>query len=87
MVRERGVAVIGISGCGGHSTLAQCADVLLDAGVDRECDAHDLVPSASTTATMVLGDALAIGLMAARGFGPDDFKRHHPGGSLGQRLS
>lgn len=84
---QPGAIVIGISGCGGASTLARSADVSLDAGVDRECDPHDLVPSASTTVTMVLGDALAVGLMAARGFGPADFAKHHPGGALGKRLT
>src|SRR4051812_48711759 len=79
MVQERGVMVIGICGCGGSSTLARCADVSLDAGVERECDADDLVPRASTTVTLVLGDALAVGLMKARGFGPSDFAKHHPG--------
>jgi arabinose-5-phosphate isomerase len=84
---QPGAIVVGISGCGGSSTLARTSDVSLDAGVDRECDPHDLVPSASTTVTMVLGDALAVGLMAARGFGPDDFAKHHPGGALGRRLT
>lgn len=87
MVRGRGVAVIGVSGCGGGSRLASCSDVVLDAGVERECDPHDLVPSASTTVTLVLGDALAVGLMAARGFGPEDLAVHHPGGALGRRLT
>lgn len=84
---QPGAIVIGISGCGGASTLARTSDVSLDAGVDRECDPHDLVPSASTTVTMVLGDALAVALMVARGFGPDDFAKHHPGGALGKRLT
>jgi arabinose-5-phosphate isomerase len=84
---QPGALVIGISGCGGTSTLARISDVSLDAGVDRECDPHDLVPSASTTVTLVLGDALAVGLMAARGFGPADFAKHHPGGTLGRRLT
>jgi arabinose-5-phosphate isomerase len=84
---QPGATVIAISGCGGTSTLAKLADISLDAGVDRECDPHDLAPTASTTVTLVLGDALACGLMAARGFTPDDFKRHHPGGALGRRLS
>jgi arabinose-5-phosphate isomerase len=87
LVRGRGASVIAISGCGGASRLARCADVALDSGVDQECDPHDLVPSASTTVTLVLGDALAIGLMAARGFGPEDFAVHHPGGALGKRLT
>ena len=84
---QPGARVIGISGCGGSSTLARLSDVSIDAGVDRECDPHDLAPTASTTVTLVLGDALAVGLMAARGFGPDDFAKHHPGGALGKRLS
>lgn len=84
---QPGAFVVGISGCGGTSTLAELSDVSLDAGVERECDPHDLAPTASTTVTLVLGDALAVGLMAARGFGPDDFARHHPGGALGKRLS
>jgi arabinose-5-phosphate isomerase len=84
---QPGAFVVGISGCGGTSTLATLADVSLDAGVERECDPHDLAPTASTTVTLVLGDALAVGLMAARGFGPDEFARHHPGGALGKRLS
>lgn len=82
-----GVVVVGISGCGGSSTLAKASDVSLDAGVDRECDPHDLAPTASTTVTMVLGDALAVALMVARGFTADDFAKHHPGGALGKRLS
>jgi len=83
---QPGAIVIGISGCGGSSSLAKLSDVSLDAGVDRECDPLDLAPTASTTVTLVLGDALAAGLMAARGFTADDFKRHHPGGALGRRL-
>jgi arabinose-5-phosphate isomerase len=62
------------------------ADVRLDVGVSQEADPYDLVPSASTTATAVMGDALAIALMVTRGFGPADFHRHHPGGTLGRRL-
>src|SRR5687768_8998444 len=84
---QPGAIVVGISGCGGSSTLARLSDVSLDAGVDRECDPHDLAPTASTTVTLVLGDALAVGLMAARGFGPEDFAKNHPGGALGKRLS
>jgi arabinose-5-phosphate isomerase len=87
LVKDRGVPVIALTGCNGGSTLCRLADVALDAAVSREADPYDLVPSASTTAQVVLGDALAIGLMAARGFGPDDFWAHHPGGALGQRLA
>lgn len=84
---QPGAFVIGISGCGGESTLAKLSDVSLDAGVERECDPHDLAPTASTTVTLVLGDALAVGLLVARGFTPEDFARRHPGGALGRRLS
>ena len=87
LMAERAVPVIAVCGCGGSSTLAKRARVVLDVGVEHEGDPYDLVPSASTTATAVMGDALAIALMVARGFGPDDFKRHHPGGSLGRRLA
>ena len=79
--------MIALTGCGGTSRLAASATVHLDVGVEREGDPHDLVPSASTAAVMVMGDALAIALMVARGFGPEDFRRCHPSGALGRRLS
>lgn len=85
LVRARGVPVISLTGCSGGSSLCRLADVVLDAAVDREADPFDLVPSTSTTVSLMLGDALAIGLMAARNFGPADFLVHHPGGSLGLR--
>ncbi len=72
--------------CGGGSTLCTLADAVLDAGIDREGDPWDLVPTASTTVSLVVGDALAIGLMVARDFGPEQFRTHHPGGALGRRL-
>ena len=87
LIKARGIAVIAMTGCGGGSSLCRSADVVLDIGVDREADPYDLVPTASTTAAAAMGDALAITLMVARGFGPDDFKEHHPGGALGRRLS
>jgi arabinose-5-phosphate isomerase len=86
LAAARGVPVIAMTGCGGTSTLAKQAQIHLDVGVDREGDPHDLVPSASTTAAIVMGDALAIAVMVARGFGPDDFHGCHPAGSLGRRL-
>jgi arabinose-5-phosphate isomerase len=86
LVKGRGVRVIALTGCDGSSALCALADVRLDVGVDREADPYDLVPSASTVATAVFGDALAVAVMVARGFGPDDFHRHHPGGALGRRL-
>lgn len=87
LVKARGVKVIALTGCDGASALGGLADVRLDVGVDREADPYDLVPTASTTATAVFGDALAIAVMVARGFGPDDFHRHHPAGELGRRLA
>lgn len=68
------------------STLARAADVHLDVGVAQEACPHNLAPTASTTAALVMGDALAVALLEARGFSADDFARSHPGGSLGRRL-
>jgi arabinose-5-phosphate isomerase len=87
LVKDRGTAVVAMTGCGGGSRLCRLADATLDVRVEREADPYDLVPSSSTAAAAVLGDALAIALMVARGFGPYDFHRHHPAGSLGQRLA
>ena len=82
---QPGAHVIGISGCGGSSTLATLSDVSIDAGVERECDPNGQAPTASTTVTLVLGDALAVALLVAKGFTPEDFKARHPGGALGSR--
>ena len=68
------------------SSLAREADVHLDVSVEKEACPHNLAPTASTTATLALGDALAIALLDSRGFGADDFARSHPGGALGKRL-
>lgn len=86
MLRARGIPVIAMTGCGGQSALCRFAAAVLDAHVDCECDPWNIVPSASTTVSLAIGDALAIALMVARDFGPHDFRRFHPGGSLGQRL-
>lgn len=86
MVRARGIPVIALTACGGGSALCALADAVLDAGFDREGDPWDLVPTTSTTVSLVVGDALAIGLMVARDFGPEQFRTHHPGGALGRRL-
>jgi len=86
MVRMRGVPVVAMTGCGGGSVLCGLADAVVDIGVEREADPNDLAPTASTAVTAVIGDALAIGLMVAKGFGPDDFHEHHPGGALGAQL-
>ena len=68
------------------STLAREADVHLDAGVSQEACPLNLSPTASTTAALALGDALAVALLDARGFSEADFARSHPGGALGRRL-
>ena len=69
-----------------HSTLAKAADVNLDVSVAEEACPLDLAPTSSTTASLVMGDALAIALLEARGFSADDFAFSHPGGTLGRRL-
>lgn len=69
-----------------NSTLAKNADVVLDIAVEREACNNNLAPTSSTTAALVMGDALAVVLSTVRGFQPEDFARFHPGGSLGCRL-
>jgi len=68
------------------STLARHADIVLSSQVDQEACPLNLAPTASTTAQMALGDALAVALLDARGFREEDFARSHPGGSLGRKL-
>jgi arabinose-5-phosphate isomerase len=85
VIKRRGASVIAITGKA-TSTLATEADVHLDARVDKEACPLNLAPTASTTATLALGDALAVTLLDARGFKDDDFAMHHPGGALGRRL-
>ncbi len=70
----------------GESSLAQAADVSLEIGKSPEACPLGLAPTSSTTATLVLGDALAVALLEARGFTPEDFAMSHPGGSLGRKL-
>ena len=70
----------------GQSTLARAADVSLEIGKSPEACSLGLAPTSSTTATLVLGDALAVALLEARGFTPEDFAMSHPGGSLGRKL-
>lgn len=69
-----------------ESTLARHADVVLDVCVEREACNNNLAPTSSTTATLVMGDALAVVLSTKRNFQPEDFARFHPGGNLGRRL-
>ena len=85
LIKRRGARVIAITGRD-KSTLAREADVHLDAAVDKEACPLNLAPTASTTATLALGDALAVALLDARGFAREDFAAHHPGGTLGRRL-
>ncbi|WP_068670467.1 KpsF/GutQ family sugar-phosphate isomerase [Thermosulfurimonas dismutans] len=85
VLKRRGVKIIALTG-NLASPLARLSDVVIDVGVPREACPHDLAPTASTTATLAVGDALAVALAEARGFGPEDFRRNHPGGSLGERL-
>ncbi len=82
---RRGVRMIGLLGAP-RSTLARGIDLVLDASVSTEACPFDLVPTTSAVAALALGDALALAVMQARGFGPDDFAEHHPGGKLGERL-
>ena len=84
-VKRMNVPVIAITGKP-ESSLALAADVHLDVAVDKEACPLNLAPTASTTATLALGDALAVALLELRGFKSDDFARSHPGGSLGRRL-
>jgi arabinose-5-phosphate isomerase len=84
-LKRIGTPVIAITG-GSQSTLARAAAVNLDVFVAEEACPHNLAPTASTTATLAMGDALAIALLEARGFTPEDFARSHPGGSLGRKL-
>jgi arabinose-5-phosphate isomerase len=85
VLKRQGVPLVAMTG-GAQSTLAQHADIVLDSSVDKEACPLNLAPTASTTAQMALGDALAVALLDARGFKAEDFARSHPGGSLGRRL-
>jgi arabinose-5-phosphate isomerase len=86
MCTARGIEVVAVTGCGGGSPLCRVAAAAIDIGVASEADPFDLAPTTSTAVTLVVGDALAIALMVARGFGPAEFHQHHPGGALGARL-
>ncbi len=83
--KRKGTPLIGITG-NLNSSLANAADVTLDASVPEEACPLGLAPTSSTTVTLVLGDALAMALLEARGFTHDDFAASHPGGKLGRRL-
>jgi arabinose-5-phosphate isomerase len=84
-MRRLGVTLVAMTGKS-QSTLARHADWLLSSAVEEEACPLNLAPTASTTAQMALGDALAVALLDARGFREEDFARSHPGGSLGRKL-
>jgi arabinose-5-phosphate isomerase len=83
--KRMGVPVISIVG-NKTSQLAESSDCFIDASVDQEAESYNLVPTCSTTAALVIGDALAIVLLRRRDFSPEDFARLHPGGALGRKL-
>ncbi len=85
LVKRGGAKLITMTG-NAQASLARDADVVLDTRVSKEACPLNLAPTASTTATLALGDALAVALLDARGFNRDDFARAHPGGALGRRL-
>jgi arabinose-5-phosphate isomerase len=84
-LKRLGITLIAMSG-NPASPLARAADIHLSVAIDKEACPLNLAPTASTTATLALGDALAMALLEARGFTPEDFARFHPGGRLGKRL-
>lgn len=85
LIKRLGIKLISLTG-NPDSPLAQAAEVNLDARVEQEACPLNLAPTSSTTASLVLGDALAIALLEARGFTAEDFAFSHPGGALGRRL-
>jgi len=85
VLKRLGVPMIAMTGNLG-STLGRHADIVLDSGVEKEACPLNLAPTASTTAQLALGDALAVALLDARGFKTEDFARSHPGGALGRKL-
>lgn len=85
LVKRMGAKLVSMTG-NAKSTLARIADVHLDVGVSEEACPLNLAPTASTTATLAMGDALAVALLKNRGFTAEDFARSHPSGSLGKRL-
>ena len=85
-LKRKGDALIGFT-CNLQSTLAQASDVALDCSVEREACGLNLAPTASTTAMLALGDALAIAVSLQKGFRAEDFAELHPGGKLGKRLA
>jgi arabinose-5-phosphate isomerase len=85
LLKRMGTALVSMTG-NPQSALAQASDVHLDTGVETEACPLDLAPTSSTTTALVMGDALAIALLEARGFSAEDFAFSHPGGTLGRKL-
>ena len=85
IVKQRGIILIGMAG-NIDSTLAKNSDYFLNISIEREACPLELAPTSSTTATLAMGDALAVVLMKERDFKPEDFATFHPGGSLGRKL-
>ena len=85
IIKHLGIKMVAMTG-NPDSTLAIESDVFLNIGVEKEACPHNLAPTASTTATLVMGDALAVAVQHVRGFSAQDFARTHPGGMLGKRL-
>ncbi len=85
VLKRLGVPLVAMTG-NLNSTLGRHADIVLDSGVEKEACPLNLAPTASTTAQLALGDALAVALLDARGFRTEDFARSHPGGALGRKL-
>ena len=85
VVKRMGAKLLSMTG-NPRSTMARAADVHLDISVAKEACPHNLAPTASTTATLAMGDALAVALLQKRGFTAEDFARSHPSGTLGKRL-
>jgi arabinose-5-phosphate isomerase len=86
ILKSMGAKIVAFAGCM-DSPMAVQSDLVIDVGVEREACPMGLAPTASTTAALAMGDALAVVLINARRFDPKDFKRFHPGGSLGERLA
>ncbi|RZJ20051.1 MAG: KpsF/GutQ family sugar-phosphate isomerase [Haliea sp.] len=85
VIKRQGVPLLAMTGRA-RSTLARHADIVLDTSVEKEACPLNLAPTASTTAQLAMGDALAVALLDARGFREEDFARSHPGGALGRKL-
>lgn len=85
LIKRKGAKLISITG-NKHSPLAQSSEAHLDGSVEKEACPHGLAPTSSTTVSLVLGDALAIALLEAKGFSAEDFAFSHPGGALGRKL-